>query len=136
MQVDGFGPDAVVAGVQILDNADIHRLEVLAARIEIVAVQDVHVPTIALATLEIAAGCGVGLRVLGRDDFEEGAAQRPQRVVEAILADAGIAMADLRSEDSGELRLDRLKLARNQTDLAKPQISHGALPGRCRRRDR
>src|SRR5260221_7449860 len=78
---------------------------------------------VAAAPFEIAAG---GRAVLdGRHDFEKARADREKRVDEAVFADIAVAVADREAEDVGEVGDGGLEGARDQTDLAQPQIGHG-----------
>jgi hypothetical protein len=98
----------------------------IAPPLQVVAVDDVHVSAIAPATLKIpTASRAFGQR---RDDLKKCPAHRKKRIVQTILADAGIAMTDLQPKHVGDLLLDRRQIPGDKCDLAKPQISHGALP--------
>jgi hypothetical protein len=57
-----------------------------------------------VSTIEIPAGRGAVPE--RRDDLQEGSAERPQRVVQPVLADTGIAEADLGRERGRQLLLD------------------------------
>src|SRR5260221_7738827 len=104
-------------------DAHADRVHVPAAARYVVAVEDDHIAAVAPAAFEIAAG---GRAVLdGRHDFEKARADRERRVDEAVFADIAVAVADREAEDVGEVGDGGLEGARDQTDLAQPQIGHG-----------
>ena len=120
VKVDRLGPQHRVAGADVLHDANPQRAELGAARVEVVAIDDAHVAAVAAAAIEVPACCGVVPD--RRDDLQEGTAQRPERVVQAILAHAGIAEADLGREHGRQLPLDGLERAGDERDLAQAEI--------------
>ena len=101
-------------------------MEVRGARAEetrarIVAVEDRHVAAMALRAREKAAGGRVRLR--RRDDLDEHVADRPQRVLEPVFADRGIAKADVETENEGEIARDRLQRRRDEDALPRREFN-------------
>ena len=88
----------------------------LLARLELVALRDDHVATVAAAPLEIAAARRVLLE--RRHDLEKLAPDGKQRVLEPEALDPRVDVAHLEPEDLLQLVDGARKIVRNQADLS------------------
>src|SRR5262249_49630017 len=112
----------VFAVLNLVGDAHAHRLAASAARGEIRALGDDHVAAVSAAPLEIAArGGAVPHR---RHHLEEAVADGEERVLEAVLAHARVAIADLEAERLAEVLHDGRELASHQADLPHAKV-HG-----------
>ena len=89
-----------------------HRVGISAAFVRIVAAEDRHVAAAAAGLLDEAAGRGAVLK--RRDDLQHDRVDRQQRILEAVLCDVAVLVADGEAHDPGDLGDHRRKLRRDQ----------------------
>src|SRR5262245_56010344 len=113
----------VVLGMaDLVRDAHAQRLAALPAWRQVVAPGDHHVAAVAAAPVEVATGGGA-FADRGHH-LEEAVAHREQRVLEAVLADARVAMADLEAEHRAQLLHHRLEPPGDQADLPHADAAH------------
>ena len=119
VEVKGLGHQRCVTNGDILNNTRMTRLKMGAPIFQIRAVSDEHIAAVAAASVEKPPGCGIFFN--RGDHFQKTAAQRPQRIVQPIFANARIAKADRRCKDCCDQRFDLCEGPRNQRNLAQAQ---------------
>src|SRR6266436_2284322 len=90
----------------------------------VVALQDDHVAAVALAPFEIASAGGSFLN--RRDDLDELAADRHQRILKSECFDRWIAMTNLKAENLVHVIDNRRELARDERQLSKSEPHDGS----------
>src|SRR5262245_7540425 len=111
---------ADVVQIGLPDHADADRGQSAAILVEPLRLKDDHVAAVAVAMEEAARGRRAGD---GRDDLQEGVADRHDGVHQAELRHRGIAEGDVEPEDGREVRDRLLEVARGDHHLSE---THGA----------
>src|ERR1700731_2339698 len=86
---------------QWIGDAHADRVDVAAAALDVVAVEDDHIAAVAAAPFEIAAGARAAPGRRGH--FEKARADWQQRPAPPVFADIAVAVAAREAEDFGEI---------------------------------
>src|SRR5262245_28085792 len=123
----------VVNVLDLVGDAHAQRLAARAARGEVGTLGDDHVAAVPAAPTEKAPRGGAAAH--RRYHLEESVTDGKERVLEPVLAHAGVAVAHLETEDLAEGVDDGGELAGHQTDLPHTKVhglGHGTSPSSVR----
>ena len=111
-------------------DAHAHGFRMFLAAADVVRLEDRHVAAMALRALDEASARRVLLR--RSDDLEEIGADHEQRVLEAILGDIAVAVADADAENLFEIGDHGLQARCGEANLTEAEIvGHGTLVCCC-----